>query len=349
MPSYSRVTVPANFYDVTSDQLLQAPEPQYLYAGLYLGSLAVSLTPPDELGLPGRGVTGVGANYTAEDADRLMLSNPMFTDVIGAKVDFNAQPGSTMKINRPVYANTTYTESSRRINGTSISTTPINVGSQQTSLTLFTYGGPYDSDNSRVAPYGIESFDANLGVFNASRMHGTHLKRDFHRFVDSVNVALLDLASSTVYPEGMSADDDATTAGQFPFTYEQMSRCEQEMDDANLPTFADGFRAIVLSPTQLKQLKDDPQYQRASQVFPAYNILFPGYVGSVGKFHVFRSTTLTSSANSSSVAIHYGHAIAPGALLAGMGRRPAVVPNTQDNYKQTQLVIWVADLAFGSA
>lgn len=358
MASYQQVTVPEEFYIKTSDQLLVQPEPQYLYAQLFLGALAVSLEEPTELNLPMRDpITGVGASYTKADADRLQLAkfqDSMFRDVIAAKVDFNGMPGSTVRLNRPLYANTTYTEASRRIvSGSTISQVGITVGSQQTNLTLYAYGGPYDSTNNRVAPYAIEAFDAAMGVHNAVRIHGTQLTRDCHRFIDAVNTSLLDLASVAVYPDGMSADNDATTAGSFPLTYEQITRVESTMDTANLPTFSDGFRILVLTPGQVQNLQTDSDYQRASVYFPDYNILFPQYVKSVGKFHIFKSTTLTSKANSSSINIDYGHAIAPGALLGGMsghpGRRLRVTPNTNDNYGNTALVIWQGDLGFGLA
>lgn len=350
MASYSRATLPEEFYDKTSDMLLVQPEPQYLYAMLMLQSLKASLEIPPELGLPFRPIGGVGADYTEAERDRLMIANPMFTDVIAANVDFAGAPGNTIRINRPSFANTTYTQASRQIStGTTITTTPIAVASQQTNLTLFRYGGPYDSTNNRVAPLAIEGFDANMGVHKAAQINGTTLKRDCHRFIDAVYVSLLDNASTTVYPEGMSTDNDATVAGSFPFTFEQMSRTEQQMDDANLPTFPDGFRVLVLAPTQIKQLKDDRQYSAAAVFFKEYSILFPQYVGSVGKFHIFRDTTLTSSGNSSSVAIKYGHAIAPGALLAGMGRPLRVAASTDDNYGETAKVIWIGDLAFGLA
>ena len=350
MASFSRASVPENFYDITSDMLLVQPEPQYLYAQMFLGALGASLTVPGELGMPGRGIGGAGAPYSAEDRDRLALANPMMREVIAAEIDFNGKPGNSIRINRPVFANTTYTEASRRVaSGTTISTTPITVSSQQTNLTLYRYGGPYDSTNSRVAPYAIEAFDANMGVHKAASIHGTHLKRDFHRFIDAVNVSMLDLASTAVYPEGMTAVNDATTAGMFPFTYEQLCRVGRDMDIANLPTFSDGFRALVLTPTQVNQLRQDEKYRQASQFLPEYNVLFPSYVGSVNKFHIFQSNTLSVTNNSSSIPIHYGHAIAPGALLAGMGRPPRVAPSSNDNYGETALVVWLADLAFALA
>lgn len=351
----SRATLPEEFYDKTSDMLLVQPEAQYLYAMMWLGAMRASLTVPGELGMGvGRDVGGVGADYTPAEKDRLMLANPMFTEVIAAKVDFNGLPGNTIRINRPAYTNTTYTEASRKIaRGATISTTAI-VGagaviSEQNSLTLFNYGGPYSATAAGPAPLAIEAFDANLGVHKAAQITGTTLKRDCHRFLDAVQVTLLDLAATTVYPEGMTANNDATAVGMFPFTYEQLNRTEQKMDDANLPTFGDGFRVLVLTPTQLKQLKDDPQYQRQAFSFPEYNTLFPQYVKSVGKFHIFKSTTLTQANNSSSVAISQGHAIAPGVLLGGMGRPLRVMAATDDNYGESVKVLWLGDLAFGLA
>lgn len=352
MPVYSQATVPEEFYTRTSDMLLVQPEPQYFYARLFLGALSASLSVPPTLGLqlPDRAISGVGADYSSAERDRLALSSPMFSDVIAAKVDFNAAPSSSIRINRPVFANTTYTEASRRIvAGQTISTSPVTPSSQQANLILYSYGGPYDAANNRIAPFGIEKFDANLGVHNAVRMVGTHLVRDCHRFLDAVQVSLLDLASTAVYPEGVTADDDITLAGTAPFTFEQMTRLEAAMDNASLGTFGDGFRALTITPNQLKDLQNDGDIQNMGWNFPQYNALFPQYVRSIGKFHIFKSSTLTQSNNTSSVPVQYGHAIAPGALLGGMGQPLRVTPNTNDNYGRTALVIWQGDMAFGLA
>ncbi len=351
MSSYQRATLPENFFDITSDMLLVQPEPQYLYAQLWLSAMGASLN-PGALGLAGRPLPNAGAPYAAAERDRLMMADPLGSQIIAAKVDFNAKPGNTIRINRPAFANVSngYTEASRKIaSGATISQTGITITSEQTNLTLYRFGGPVSSSSSGVVPYAIEAFDANMGVHAAASIHGAQLKRDCHKFIDAANVALLDLAATAVYPEGMSAVDDATAVGSFPFTYEEMSRTEQLMDEANLPTFPDGFRMLVLTPTQCKQLKDDAQFQRYSEFHPQYNALFPQYLKSCGKFHIFKSTTLSTATNSSSVHIHRGHAIAPGALMAGMGRPLRVVQNTNDNYGETALVVWLGDLAFGLA
>jgi hypothetical protein len=352
----NRITLPQEFYDKTEDMLLVQPEPQYLYADLFLGAMSASLMTDTDFALPWRNARPIsnGAPYGGAvlpaEADRLKLASPLFNKIIAAKVDFAAQPGNSVRINRPAYATTTYTESSRRVpSGSTISMSPISVQSEQANLTLFRYGGPYDQANTRVAPFNIERFDAQMGVHKLAEIAGNTLVRDFHKFVDAVQSSLLDLAANVLYPEGMTADNDATSAGSFPFTFEQLLRAEQSADDLNLPVFDDGFRIFVATPTMITQLGLNPAYQRASQFHPLYNQLFPQYVASVSKTHIFKSTTLNAPLNSSSVAIGRGHYIAPGALLGGMGERPRCMPSTNDNYGQTALVIWLADLAFGLA
>jgi hypothetical protein len=344
----SRLELPAEFYDITSNVLLTQPEPQYLYAQFFKAAQMVDLSASaGEFGLPGRSVGGNGADYSSAERDRLMLSNPISSSVVVGRNNMQGLPGHTLRFNRPSFTDSTYTEASRKVaTGQSISTTPIAVDSEQVTLTLARYAGPYAG--SAVAPYGIDALDATLGVHKLSSIVGTHLKRDYDKFLDKVQVALLDLGAA-VYPAGMAADNDATSVGMFPFTYQLVNSTERQMDDANLPTFSDGYRCMVLHPIQCEQLKNDPQYARYAMFHPQYNALFPGYVGSIGKMHIFKSTTLTSGNNGSSVAIYRGHAIAPGVLLGGSGRPARVAPSTDDNYGETAKVIWLADLAFGLA
>jgi hypothetical protein len=304
---------------------------------------------PSGIGLDGREVPSAGAAYAGYDKDQLILSQGLPSSLFALGIDFAKTPGSTVRVNRPSYANTTYTAASRKLTtGQSISTTPIAMQSEQTHLTLERYAGPYDSTNSRVAPIGIESFDANMGVFSTTSMAGQLLRRDFHRFLDAVMVELCNVGTS-IYPEGMTADNDATAAGQFPVTVEQIYRMEQTMDEASLPTFPDGSRLLVLSPKQVKDLNFDPDFKMQSVHLPSYNLLSQNYVRSISKTHIFKSVTLQAPTNSSTVAVHRGLAIAPGALMGGMGRRPRVASSTDDNYGETSKAVWIADLAFGVA
>lgn len=345
MSDINQVSLPENYFDITSPLLLKQPRPQYLYAQMMLAALGASL--------PGMGDVGfdsTGQAYSSADRDRLILSNDIMAGVHAAKVDFDGLPGHTVRINRPKFATTTYTQASRSVGlNTSISTQTINAGSEQVSLTLDRLAGPYDSANSRPAPYGIDKFAARAGIHSLLSLTQTHLVDDFHRVLDTINVALLDSASTVVRPSGMSADNDATVVGQFPMDYDTINRAELAADEANLPVFGDGYRLLVLTPKQCSQLKLDPDYVELSKEFPQYNGLFPQYVSSVNKLHIFKSTTLSTANNSSSIPVHKGHLICPGSLLAGMGAPPRIANSTDDNFGEVAKVIWVAYLAFGLA
>jgi hypothetical protein len=342
--SYSRATAPENFADFYSSKLLCQPEPQYVFAQLFLNAFGSSLPIPSGLGLDGRQMPTAGAAYSAADRDRLMLAQALPSSLFALGVDFNKKSGGTVKVNRPLFTDSTYTVASRKVgSGQSISTTAIDIASEQTHLTLERYAGPY---SSTVKPYAIEAFDANMGLNSATSIVGMQLTRDFHKFLDQVHV-VLGGTGTAVYPENMTAVDDATTAGSFPMSLEQISRTEQLMDTANLPTLPDGKRVLMLTPLQWKQLKHDPEYKAASDFHTGLNLIYGNYVDTVGKFHIFVSNTLATTANSSSVAVQYGIAMAPGGFMGGMGRRPSVRVSSDDNYGETVKAIWLADLAFG--
>lgn len=346
----SRDQLPEEFYDRTSAKLLSQPEPQYIYARMFLQALGISLGVPSALGRAGGEIGGQGAAYSSAETDRLMLADSLTTELFAAKANFQGETGHVLKFNRPRFTNSTYTQASREI-GTnqSISTTAIGAGSEQALLQIRRFAGPYDGTNSRVAPYGLDAFDSTMGVHDLSKFVGTHLTRDFHKTLESFWVTLADLGSTTVYPYGMTAANDATAKGMFPMTYEQVARTSKAQDEANLPTLGDGRRVLVVTPTGKKQLKDDPQFAAYAKEFKESSPLFPGWFGTTPEYHCFQSNTLTSTANSSSVNIHTAHAIAPGAFLGGTGKAPRVAASSDDNYGETAKVIWIAYLALGLA
>jgi hypothetical protein len=57
--------------------------------------------------------------------------------------------------------------------------------------------------------------------------------------------------------------------------------------------------------------------------------------------------SLSTPANSSSVAVQYGQMFGPGMVGVGPADMPRVVPNTQDNYGENSLAIWLWYCAFG--
>ncbi len=351
MASTSRATLPEEFFDITSSMLLVQPEPQYLYAALWKATLGAQLNMSGPLGvqIPDRQFGQNGASYTPVERDRLMMSDPILGAVWRVVPELGKGPGHTVRLNRPSYANTTYTQASREVaGGSTISTTGITVSSEQTSLTLKRFAGPYSSAASAVAPFAIERFDASVSLHSMAEIHGTSIKRDFDRTIDAFSVALLDSAGTVIRPKGFSADTDFATTDSGPMDFSVISRTERSMDDANIPVFPDGKRMMVLRPAQCQQLADDAQFAKYVDANKEINpVLAPGYWKTIGNFHIFKNNTLTSDTTTvSGVTINRGHAFGPGVLGSGVGRLPEVVFHTNDNYGETALVIWLTYSAF---
>ncbi len=345
MPLITRATLPENFFDVTSSMLLTAPEPQYLYCELWKSALGASLGDIGALGTNSP-FPSAGASPGSFESMRLRLADPISSEAITVVPELGKGAGHTVKVNRPHFPNSTYTLASRTVpSGATISTTPINLSSEQTAITLLRIAGPYGA--SAVQPYGVDRFDASVGVHKLADLVGKHLKRDFDKTIDSIVASFLDAASSAVYPVGMSAVNDATDANAYNLTYEQIVRVERTMNEANVPLFPNGRRALVLTPKQVGALKLESNFMRLVRYFPQTNpVLAAGYIGSVGMFDVFVSNTLAQTNNSSSVPIQYGHAFGPGVLLSGVGDLPRVAFNNQNNYDEWALVIWLMYAGF---
>lgn len=347
MPLINRATLPQEFFDFTSTMLLMQPEPKYLHAKLIKSALGASFNASGLLGfMPGREFGDKGAPYmtdAAAEAARLSLSDDLYDQSIQVISQLGSAPGQTVRMNRPSYANTTYTEASREVpSGSTVSVSPITVSSEQVPITIKRFAGPYDQANARVAPYGVDRFDSSVMLHKPAQIVALNLKRDFDRALDSWGVGLFDNAATTVRPNGMVNDNTSVLAGSFPFSYRLMQQTETELDVLNIPTFANGKRAMVLHPRQCEQLAQDAQFNRLAVFERDFNPLFKGaYWRSCGNFDIFKSTTLTTVNNANNVNIHYAQAFGPGGVGCGVGEMPRTAYNTQDNYGETALVIWL--------
>jgi hypothetical protein len=281
------------------------------------------------------------------------LSDPMSQEAIVVVTDFQEvhSPGHVIRFNRPRFTNSTYTFASREVPaGSTISTTPINVGSDQVEMTVKRWAGPYDATNSRVAPYAISRFDAERAIHSIPKIADLHFTRDFHRTVDGFGVTLFDSVRSAniVYPTGITAVNDMAAVGSNPMDFETLLRAEKVLDDAGIPAFKDGKRIAVLTTLQALQLSRDPEFRQSAQYFKEFNPLFLGaYKGTVSKTHIFQSVTLNQTANSSTVPIQYGQMFGPGMVGVGPASMPRVAPSTNDNYGEDPMGIWLWYCAFG--
>jgi N4-gp56 family major capsid protein len=337
----TRATLPQEFYDITSDMLLVQPQKQYLHAILLKSALGVSLNPDNMLGMPGRQFGASGAEYSSAESDRLMLDDPLLAAAAIAVPELGMEKiGHVVNINRPVYLNTTYTQASREVaSGATISTTPVDVSSEQASITLKRFAGPY---SSAVQPLAADRFDSTKAVHKVAGILGKQLKDDFDHTIDAFGVALWDASANKIRPVGMATDDTSAVAGDFPMDFNTISRAEQKLDELNIPYFANGKRCMILSPRQCQQLEDDSQFARYAKEHASVNpLLTQSYYKSVAKFDIYKSNSVTVTANSNSVDIHKGQAFGPGMVGLGCGSLPRTAYSSTDNYGETALVIWL--------
>lgn len=360
MSIVNRNSLPQEFYDITSPMLLVQPEPQYFHAQLFKMAMMADFKLPEggPIGLPiaNRQIADSGAAYTSAEYDRLMLlpPDPVYKSAVGFVGEIGKRPGHTVKINRPVYGSGGFTLASREIpSGQTISTTAIDIASEQVSLTLKRYGGPYDADNGNVAPYAVDKFDASVMLHSVTQIVGKQLQRDLDRFLDQVLIALGNAASTTIWPGAFTADSQLMNAGDCAFDIDTVFRVEENLKNANIPRFPNGKYMGVISPTQSRQIKEDPLFAQYSK-FPnpragdtEKNPLFASYVGTVGGVELFESTSLIATTNGNGVSVQSSQFFGPSAWGAGVGDLPEVAPNTQDNYGQSALVIWLLFAAFG--
>lgn len=342
----SRATLPQEFFDITSAQLLTEPEPQYLHAKLIMLGLGMSLASTGAIGLPipGRQYGMNGPAYGDNEADRLTLSDPIHGEAVRVVTELGMENvGHTVRLNRPKFVDSTYTLASRSVAaGTTISTTPTTIGATQVPITLIRLAGPYDNSQGAVAPLAISRFDAGQSVHSMAAIKDRHLKRDFDKTIDSIGVTLFDSATTQTRPRGFAVDNDSKVAGDAPLDYNTLARGCATMDRRNIPVFPNGKRVFVAHPEQCQQLTDDRQFNRLSEFDKGVNPLFAGtYWKSIGELDIFKSTNLTIVNNSSSVPIRYGQMFGPSAVGVGAGAMPRVAYNSQDNFGEDALVLWL--------
>ena len=354
MPSMRRATLPSEYFDYWSARLLLEPEPQYLHGMLFKMAFNASLEDADEaLGLLGRPGFGMGGTpyQTDEKVGRLALSDGLYDRAIEVVPEIGKKLGQNILINRPVFTDSTYTEASREVPpGTTIRTTPQAVEGAQVSMLVKRYAGPYNNTAAAVTPLGIEKFDTDFMKHRPAQIKGLHLKRDCDKTLDSFTRLLFDQAPAAqiVRPTGMTTDDTATVAGEFPFTYSLLQRIERTLDEAHVPRFANGKRMGIMTAYQAEQLGQDKGFLALATEHKDVNPLFRStYWKSLGAWDLFKSETLAKTVNTNSIPIHRGQFFGPGGVGGGVAEAPRVAYNTQDNYGESALIIWLMYAGFG--
>lgn len=353
MAILNRASLPEEFFDVTSGRMLLAPEPQYPFAWLLKAALgnALMASMPGFAGVnAARGIPGAGAAATPWQAmARLGMAT---VDAASAQAfivvpELGKSPGHTVRINRPRYGSGGFTLASREItSGSSISQVGIDIGSEQVTVTLKRYGGPYDSTQSAVAPFVIDKFDSTVALHSLVDYVALHLQRDLDRLLDTAMAAFLASGSTTLWPQAFTADNQSQAVGDLPMDIDMMFRGVETLKNANIPTFADGSYRAFISPTQKRQIMGDPQ----AAGFTVFDIngqnpvtsgssIENSFVAKIPGCKIYEATTLPTSVNAQSVTVTTGVMFGPGMVACGMGALPYVVAANEDNYGEHAKVV----------
>lgn len=364
MAIVNRASLPEEFFDITSGKVLVQPEPQYIFAVLAkmaLGS-AMMLAAAGQLGIsPARAIPDTGLQYTLPGADRLNLAqpDPQVSNVILSVAELGTpQIGHTIRINRPRYGSGGFTLAAREIpSGATISTTAIDLQSEQVTVTLKRYGGPYDPNAGNVAPFALDRFDSSRSVHSIAQVVGTHMQRDFDKWADTVVATFLSAGTTTLWPNGFSADSQSANQGDMPCDIDLLFRGYETLKNGNIPMFPNGRYRAFISPTSARQLKNDPQagsYNRydvngLNPVTAPGGMPQTGYLFSFTGCDVFEATTLPATANANSINVTTNVMAGPGMMALGAGSLPYVTSSTDDNYGESAKVIWLAYIGWNLA
>jgi hypothetical protein len=364
MALINRASLPEEFFDITSAKVLVQPEPQYIFALLAkmaLGS-AMMLAAASQLGIsPQRAIPDTGLQYTLPGADRLNLAapDPQVSNVILSVAELGTpQIGHTIRINRPRYGSGGFTLAAREVpSGATISTTAIDLQSEQVTVTLKRYGGPYDPNAGNVAPLALDRFDSSRSVHSIAQVVGTHMQRDFDKWADTIVATFLGNGSTTLWPNGFTADSGSANQGDMPLDIDLLFRGYETLKLGNIPMFPNGRYRAFISPTGARQLKNDPQaagYNRydtggLNPVTAPGGMPQTGYLFSFTGCDVFEATTLPVNANGNSINITTNIMAGPGMMALGAGALPYVTSSTDDNYGESAKVIWLAYIGWNLA
>lgn len=353
--SLNRMTMPSEFQDRISEVVLRQPEPEYFGARvLFMASAQaeVQRTGVKYAG-PGRaeGIGEMGAAYPGLMDMALVLNDKVRGEAIVVSDELaKGKSGTTILFNRPRFTNTTYTRASRLLlQGAPVSTTAIDVAGEQVSLTIEEIAGPYDTGNSRVAPYAIDRFDAEHSAHRMAETVGMHLQRDRMRYVDSrISTMLQAVTGTKIFPSDPSFGQTVvatafagSTGGMRTLDFDTVVRGEQKLVEASIPKFSNGTYWFVVDALGAQQLRNDPSVQKQAVFDPGLNPLRNSFIARIGNVEVYQSTTLpTDTTTVSGDTIHTGCMFGPGMIGYASGGPVMVDMSSDDDFNRSVKVIW---------
>lgn len=363
MPSYiNRGTLPANFLDsVSSGMMIPEPEPQYFFARMAGGAQMRDVALSRDMANAQHFMKFLGGGeIVSEQLHEMARLIDTYPDAITFVPGFGMNQGDTIKLRRPIYTGGGYDLASRLVkSGVQTSESGVAIKASEVPVVLAQYEGPYDTVNSRVAPYVIEQFDAkfraNKDQLVALVKH--HLNRDRIKWLDTVVRDLFRSTTNITYADQVANVLSFTNGAGHAISLETILRAKEAIKNREWHPFPNGKYALCVPTTFQTQMLGDPDYRELSaQHGTGMNQLF-GFITSVNDIDIFEVTTLRTYAAGETVpgdgnAVPAGATVyeallfGPGAVGMGQAEAPTCYDSDSTNFGKEAKVVWRSTEAF---
>lgn len=356
------VTLSAEFTDRLTQRLLIVPDPQFVFARWAYASAAqagmqqmdsynMAMLQLQEGRLPDTG-PAANTNWAMSNGmgGPLTLAGQSYTYPGMVTMETTAaQPGTTIKVNRPRFTDGATTLANRRIAPqTKLAGNTQAITRDQIEVTIFETGGPGDA-SANVIPISLTLFTQARAAHDLLADIGNQLRRDRYKFLDDTLLNYLiaaaeSNASGVTRGADVAANSNFVGSGNEPMTLDLIFKAVEQLKMRYAPGLGfDGRYVAVLHPHQVQQLKNDPRFQ-ASGVFNNYNVLFPGYVQVVENVVLCESQRMPVPTNlgAGSVTGYKGLVVAPMSLTWALAKDAFAQRDKNDDFGRFARFVWLA-------
>jgi N4-gp56 family major capsid protein len=366
----SDVILSAEFTDRLSQRLLIVPDPQFVFARwAYAAAAKAGMQSIDSYNMAmlqlqeGR-VADVGALANTNQAMSSGMGGPLtlagqnftFPDMMLMAAEA-AQPGTTIKLNRPRFTDGATTLANRRVAPqTKLAGNTQAITRDQVDVTIYEYAGPGDSSGN-VVPISLSLFAQARSAHDLLSDIGNQLRRDRYKFLDDTIIGYLvaaaeSNASGTTRGADVAANSNFVGSGNEPMTLDLVFKAVEQLKTRYVPGLGfDGRYVAVLHPHQIQQLKNDPRYQASAVFMQGYNVLFPGYATTIENVVLCESQRMPTVTNlgAGSVTGYKGVVLGPQALAWALAKDAWSARDKADDFGRFARFVWMAHEGFSVA
>lgn len=315
MSAIWRGSLPANFDSLVASGMLRQPEPQYFFAKLGMAARLKKSAMDAGVSTVQQFVSlaGEGAAVPNELDQLIRIADERLPDAIFFNEDDSRTVGDTIRLQRVVFAGGGYSEASRLVHpGALTSEVGQSITTEEVSIALKQFEGPFNTALGKVSPYEIPIFDAKKLNAQKSLIDtvSLQLNRDYMKWLDAVVKEYFFASGNMTLPSGVANAAAFTNGGTKHFSLQQIADAKRALRNREWSSFQNGRYACIVPTDFQTQMLQDPIWReltRNSQNAEAQKNPVYGFIGSYQDvdFYEVSNTSLKT----------YGPgAVVPGAL-----------------------------------